>query len=124
MTRSDILDTLGSIQLCTGQVAGAKSAVYAVSQCFQLDGTEAILLVDSSNVFNSLNHNTTLHNIRFMCPAISTILINTYREPFELFIDGKVIHSQEGTTQDDPFTMPLYAAATLPMVKRLPNQPH
>ena len=53
--------------------------------------------------------------------AISTFLINTYREPSELFIDGEVIHSQEGTTQGDPMAMSMYAMATLPLIKRLPK---
>ena len=68
-----------------------------------------------------LNRNVALHNIRFECPAISTILINTYREPSELFIDGEVIYSQEGTTQGDPLAMPMYAMATIPLIKRLPK---
>ena len=80
-----------------------------------------VLLVDASNAFNSLNHNVALHNIQFECPAISTFLINTYREPSELFIDGEVIYSQEGTTQGDPLAMPMYAVATLPMINRLPK---
>ena len=121
MTRSDILETVGSTQLCAGQIAGAESAVHAVRECFQLEGTEAVLLVDASNAFNSLNRNVALHNIQFECPAISTFLINTYREPSELFIDGEVIYSQEGTTQGDPLAMPMYAVATIPMIKRLPK---
>ena len=91
VTRSDILETVGSTQLCAGQIAGAESAVHAVRECFQLEGTEAVLLVDASNAFSSLNRNVALHNIQFECPAISTFLINTYREPSELFIDGEVI---------------------------------
>ena len=121
VTRSDIMDTAGSTQLCAGQVAGAEAAVHAVRQCFQLEGNEAVLLIDASNAFNSLNRNAALHNIRFECPAISTILINTYREPTELFIDGEVIYSQEGTTQGDPLAMPMYAVATIPLIKRLPK---
>ena len=121
VTRNDILETVGSSQLCAGQIAGAESAVQAVRECFQLEGTEAVLLVDASNAFNSLNRNVALHNIQFECPAISTFLINTYREPSELFIDGEVIYSQEGTTQGDPMAMPMYAVATFPLIKRLPK---
>ena len=95
VTRNDILETVGSTQLCAGQIAGAESAVHAVRECFQLEGTEAVLLVDASNAFNSLNRIVALHNIQFECPAISTFLINTYREPSELFIDGEVIYSQK-----------------------------
>ena len=114
VTRSDILETVGSTQLCAGQIAAAESAVQAVRECFQLEGTKAVLLVNASNAFNSLNRNVALRTIQFECPAISTFLINTYREPSELFIDGEVIYSQEGTTQGDPMAMPMCAVATLP----------
>ena len=51
-----------------------------------------------------------------LCP---TILINSYRASSELFIDGDVLYSQEGTTQGDPLAMPFYALATVPLIKRL-----
>ena len=63
----------------------------------------------------------TLSTTELPFPAISSILINTYRQPSELFIDGEVIYSQEGTTQGDPLAMPMYAMATLPLIRRLPD---
>ena len=120
VTRGDIQNAAGSVQLCAGQTAGVEAAAHAVQKCFQQDETEAALLVDASNAFNSLNRNVALHNIRFLCPSISTMLINTYRAPTELFIDGEVIFSREGTTQGDPLAMPMYAIATIPLISRLP----
>ncbi|KAL5487297.1 hypothetical protein EMCRGX_G019880 [Ephydatia muelleri] len=38
-------------------------------------------------------------NIQHICPVISTILINTYRDDVNLFIDGEMLLSEEGTTQ-------------------------
>ena len=113
-----ISDAVGSAQLCAGQMAGAEVAIHTVRDCFQQDSCEAVLLVDA---FNSLNHNTALHNIRFVCLAISTILISTYRAPSELFNNGEVIYLQEGTTQGDPLAMPMYAMATIPLIKKLPE---
>ena len=49
------------------------------------------------------------------------MLINTYRVPTELFIDGEVIFSREGTTQGDPLAMPMYAIATIPLIWRISN---
>ena len=56
--------------------------------------------------------------IRRLCPPLAIILINNYRAPTELFVDGDTLLSQEGTTQGDPLAMPLgnykqiwYAAA-------------
>ena len=74
VTRGDIQDAAGSVQLCAGQIAGVEAAVHAVQECFQQDGTEAVLLVDASNAFNSLNRDAALHNIRSLCPSISTML--------------------------------------------------
>lgn len=121
ITHGDIQDAAGSSQLCAGQISGCEAAVHSVRESFLDDDTEAALLVDASNAFNSLNRMAALHNIRYLCPSISTYLINSYRSPTELFIDGDVIHSQEGTTQGDPMAMPFYAIATVPLIKKLPT---
>ena len=121
VTRGDVQDAVGSIQLCAGQIAGAEAAVHAVQECFHNDGTEATLLIDGNNAFNSLNRDAALQNIRCLCPSISTMLINTYRAPTELFIDGEIIYSREETTQGDPLAMPMYAIATIPLIRRLPK---
>ena len=69
------------------------------------DNVEAVLLVDATNVFNCINRQVALQNIRRLCPTIATILINSYRSNIDLFMDGEVIPSQEGTTQGDPLAM-------------------
>ena len=51
--------------------------------------------------------------------ALATILINTYREPTELFVDGEVLFSRERTTQGDPLAMAMYAIATVPLINKL-----
>ena len=73
------------------------------------------MLVDASNAFNCLNRQVALHNVRHICRSMETVLINTYREPSELFLDGSVLLSREGTTQGD-LSMPFYAIA---LIKRL-----
>ena len=95
--RGDIQDAAGTSQLCAGQIAGVEAAVHTVHSIFKDNNTEAVLLVDASNAFNSLNRQTALHNIRSLCPTLSTILINTYRSESDLFVDGDVISSSEGT---------------------------
>ena len=119
--RDDIQDAAGSVQLCAGQISGCEAAVHTVREGFARDDTEAILLVDASNAFNSINRMSALHNIRHLCPSIATILINCYRAPTNLFIEGDTIYSQEGTTQGDPLGMPMYALATVPLIKSLPT---
>ena len=41
-------------------------------QCFLKEDTEAVLHIDASNTFNSLNRNVALHSIQFTCPKLST----------------------------------------------------
>ena len=81
VTRSDIQEAAGSLQLCAGQISGIEAAVHAVDALFQRDETEAILLVDASNAFNSLKRLSALHNIHRLRPSPATALINTYRAP-------------------------------------------
>ena len=114
--KDDVLNSASFTQLCVGQMVGVESAVHCIRQKFDSPETDAVLLVDTSNAFNSLNCGTALHNIRFEYPASSTILINTYREASELLIDGEVIFSIEGTTQGDPLAMAMYAIGSLPMI--------
>ena len=119
MVKDDLQEAAGSLQLCAGQISGIETAVHAMKEAFLNDETEAVLLVDASNAFNSLNREAALHNIQHLCPTLSTILINIYREATELFVDGTVLFSEEGTTQGDPLTMPVYALATIPLISRL-----
>ena len=117
ITKGDILNAAGSIQLCASQISGCEAAVHSFRESFDDENTEAALLIDASNAFNSFNRMAALHNIRHVCPSLATILINTSRAPSDLFIDGDVLLSQEGTTQDgDPLAMPFYALATVPLI--------
>ena len=118
-TKHDLREAAGTMQLCAGQLAGIEAGVHAVKSMFQRDDIEAVLLVDASNAFNTLNRHTALLNIQKLCPALATPLINIYRAPSNLYMDGNIILSQEGTTQGDPLAMPMYALATIPLIKNL-----
>ena len=120
--RDDIQEAAGPLQLCAGQEAGCEAAVHAVRQMFESPDTEAVILVDASNAFNSLNRENALRNIQHLCPSLSTVLINTYREDVHLFIDGETLFSEEGTTQGDPLAMAMYAIGTLPLIQSLSNE--
>ena len=117
--KQDIQEASGCLQMCGGQISGIEAAVHAVRSAFESNDTEAVLLVDATNAFNSLNRHAALQNIRRLCPPLATILINTYRAPTELFVDGDILLSQEGTTQGDPLAMPMYSIATIPLIKKL-----
>ena len=115
----DIQEASGCLQMCGGQISAIEAVVHAPRTAFDSNDTEAMLLVDATNAFNSLNRQVALHNIRRLCPPLATILINTYRAPTDLFVDGDTLQSQEGTTQGDPLAMPMYVLATIPLIKKL-----
>ena len=91
----------GTTQLCAGQLAGIEAGVHSVWMLFEKMEIEAALLVNASNAFNSLNQIVAYKNIS---PSLAIILINTYRESSQLFVDGKVLLSREGTTQGGSFS--------------------
>ena len=118
----DIQEAAGPLQLCAGQLSGCESAVHAMRELFESPEIEAIILVDATNAFNSLNRQAALRNIHHLCPPLSKILINTYREDVCLFIDGETLLSQEGTTQGDPLAMAMYAMAVTPLIHQLKQE--
>ena len=118
--RDDIQEVAGPLQLCAGQEAGCEAVVHAVRQMFE--SAEAVILVDASNAFNSLNRENALRNVQHLCPSLSTVLINTYREDVYLFINGETLMSEEGTTQGDPLAMAMYAIGILPLIRSLSNE--
>lgn len=85
---------------CAGQDAGCEAAIHAMEWIFADKDTEAMILLDASNAFNCLNRQVTLLDCGTVCPALSHILINTYCNNPQLFIDGQCILSKEGTTQE------------------------
>ena len=115
----DIQSAAGPLQVCAGHTSGIEAAVHAMKQVFENPETEAVLLVDATNAFNSLNRQAAFQNIIHLCPSLSKVLINTYREDVCLFVGGETLLSQEGTTQGDPLAMAMYAIATTPFIHHL-----
>ena len=117
--KEDIQDAAGPLQVHAGHISGCEAAVHSMRKVYDSQPTEAVILVDASNTFNSLNREAALRNIQQLCPSLSRIIINTYRNESELFIEGNTLHSQEGTTHGDPLAMAMYAIAITPLIYRL-----
>ena len=120
---SNDLKLLGqSDQLCLGQKCGIEHAIHALRKVFDTPEAEAVLLIDASNAFNSLNRELALSNIQAICPSLTNALDNSYKSPSLLFVNGKTILSQEGTTQGDPLAMAMYGVALLPLIKLVKDE--
>ena len=55
MTKQDIIEASGPLQVCAGLKSGAEAAIHAMHGIFNADDADAVLLIDASNAFNSLN---------------------------------------------------------------------
>ena len=88
VVKEDIKKAAGCLQLCAGQEAGCEAAIHAMHKIFESNETEAILIVDTENVFNSINGEALLHNIECLCPAIATFPNNCHGVSAQLFIIG------------------------------------
>ena len=64
LLRKDIWKATRSRQLCAGQNAGSEAAIHTVCDMFSEGDTEAILMVDASNAFNSITREVFLHNTK------------------------------------------------------------
>ena len=96
--------------------------IHAIRHLYESDNTETVLLVDAENAFNILNRRAALHNIGILCPALSTILQNTYGGIFNLFVVGEAMASDEGTTRGDPLTNSMYAVGIMPLLHEYSQQ--
>ena len=115
--KEEVVSSAGALQVCAGQEAGSEAAIHAMEKIFKEESTEAVLLVDEENAFNSINRKVFLQNISILCPALSLFVTNCYATPARLFvIDGSKIQFNEGTTQGDPVAMAIYALGITPLI--------
>ena len=118
--KDDIQEAAGPLQTATGLQGGAEAAIHSMKIIFEQEDTEAVILIDASNAFNSLNRQVALHNVQVLCPNFSTVLINTYRIPSKMIVlSSKDILSTEGTTQGDNLAMSFCAIDTIPLLNTL-----
>ena len=116
VTKEDVVNASSRTQMC-GRKAGSEAAIHAMKELFEREQSEAVLLVDAANAFNTVNRQVLLHNISITCPTIATFVRNCYQTPARLFvIGGEEILSREGTTQGDPLGMAIYAMAISPLL--------
>ena len=117
--KNNMIDCTGSLQVRMGQEVGIEVAVQSLKSIYNDNNTDAVLLVDASNTFNSLNCEVFLHNISYICPAISIFVENCYNSPSRLFVIGeKKLKLNEGMTQDS-VSMTIYGVGVTPLIVML-----
>ena len=120
VTKQDIIEASGPLQVCAGLKSGAEAAIYAMHGIFDADDADAVLLIDASNAFNSLNRASALHNVAVLCPTLATYAPNTFRASARHFVTGgKKLKSTEGTTQGDPLAVSFSAISLQPLITHL-----
>ena len=120
VVRKDIMLAAGPLQACSGFGSGCEAAVHATREVFDESKVESALLVDATNAFNTLNRKVALQNMRYICPALETVLTNCYQSSTRLLVSGGgEILSKEGTTQGDPLGMVMFALAIVPLIMKL-----
>ena len=107
-TKSDFKNLAKNFQLRLGQKCGIKYAIHSLRNEFEKPETDAILLIDAENAFNSLNRELGLKNVQISCPALHHALANSYKHPSKLYINNTVLTSTEGTTQGYPLAIAIW----------------
>ena len=49
VTKPDVIDASGSLQVCVGHNSGSEAAIHAMWELFEHDNSDAVLLIDASN---------------------------------------------------------------------------
>ena len=119
---NEILDAAGSLQLCAGQDSGIEAAIHAMREVFNDSTTEAVLLANVTNTFNSLHREAALRNVQHLCPSLAPVVINAYQQLANLHVGGETISSEEGMTQGDPIAMVMYAVAIIPLLRSVATE--
>ena len=86
---------------------------------FEKPETDAILLINVENAFNSLNRENSLKNKKILCPALNHAHANSYKHPSNLYVNNTILTSTEGTTQGDPLAMAMNGIGIIPLIELL-----
>ena len=61
--KDDIKKSTGNLRSCSGVEGGIEAVIHAIRTAFQEDESKAVLLVDATNAFNSMNRKVAQQNI-------------------------------------------------------------
>ena len=55
LLKEEVKSAAGPLQVCAGHSAGAEAAIHTMSQVFDEEETDGILLIDATNAFNQMS---------------------------------------------------------------------
>ena len=85
VVESGVMGVEAPTQTCVGMQSACEASTHVMSTLLSMPEVEAILLVDASNAFNSLNRQAALHNVTRLCPALRGVIENTYSSAIRFF---------------------------------------
>ena len=83
VVKGDVQQATRSLQVCAGQPGVCEAAIHAMRSIYKDDNTDALLLIDAANTFNSLNREAMLSNIKNLCPIAYIYAFNCYAIQFQ-----------------------------------------
>ena len=113
ITGKSVQESVGSLQLCAGHPVGVEAAIHSMRGFLDDESSDGILLI-ADNAFIGINRAVALWNVQYVCKSFKHILINFYRSPTRIFMNGEgnfELWSQEETAQGCPLAMSMYAIA-------------
>ena len=116
----DFLELGSNKQVCLGQKSGIEFAIHSLREKYEESDTEALLLLEADNAFNSVNREL-VKSCEILRPALYHAIYN-YSKPSARFVNHKELLSREGTTQGDPPAMAMYGIAVFPLIERVENE--
>ena len=89
VVKKKVVQAAGLLQVCPGQVADVESAIHRMVDLFESDISAAVLQIDTTSAFSSLNRNLFLRSMEVICTEISSFVINCYTLPSHFSLEGK-----------------------------------
>ena len=85
------------LQLYVGVYLACEAAAHAMQKMYTNEDMEAILMIDASNAFNSLNRIAAMHNMQRLCLSLARVFMNTYGKPIRLLVSvwGEVLSRED-----------------------------
>ena len=117
ITRPDIKEASANANLCGGQEAAVQAIFHAVTELFEGDECDAVLLADANQGYQRLNRKVALHNLNIICPILYIVAVNFYGGSSRVFISPDFeVMSREGVTMGCPLAMMVYGLSLTPLI--------